>query len=461
MAFDPNYVNAFRGISLPEIDAARRQNALGNLDLQMEQQKVAGAMNPDATPEQLARSGNVDIANAVTNQQQMRQQNAARYAGMRLATVRGVEDMKKLAADPNFGSAMEAVGAPHPSQVDNFSGVTDEQIRSQASTLARALGVQTPPATEGFTLGAGQTRFDANGRPVASAGPESDVSWHDAGDKLIPVLKNGQPAPGIAPIPKQTPPGQQYTQDSVENTAQMIYRGQMPMVSGFALKSPWGQQVLKRVGELSNQGEAAGGDAYSAGTFPQRVKALRDFNTGAQGNSVRFMNVAISHIGVLEQLGKELDNGNVQAINRFKNAWKTQTGESIPTSFNAARDIVANEVVKAVTASGGGVADRQEAQAQISSASSWKQIADVAATWKSLLAGQLGGLRLQYENATGLKDFDKKLYPETLRELGGLDTTQQGAAPAPTNAKGWTLHQDAQGNKAYVSPDGTQFEEVR
>lgn len=33
-------------------------------------------------------------------------------------------------------------------------------------------------------------------------------------------------------------------------------------------------------------------------------------------------------------------------------------------------------------------------------------------------------------------------------------------APA-TNAKGWKLHTDAQGRKAYVSPDGKQFEEVR
>lgn len=34
-------------------------------------------------------------------------------------------------------------------------------------------------------------------------------------------------------------------------------------------------------------------------------------------------------------------------------------------------------------------------------------------------------------------------------------------APALANSKGWTLHRDAQGNMAYVSPDGTQFEEVK
>lgn len=39
--------------------------------------------------------------------------------------------------------------------------------------------------------------------------------------------------------------------------------------------------------------------------------------------------------------------------------------------------------------------------------------------------------------------------------------SQNGAAPAMTNARGWTLHTDANGNKAYVSPDGASFEEVK
>lgn len=34
-------------------------------------------------------------------------------------------------------------------------------------------------------------------------------------------------------------------------------------------------------------------------------------------------------------------------------------------------------------------------------------------------------------------------------------------APSTTNSKGWTLHTDANGNRAYVSPDGKQFEEVK
>lgn len=44
-----------------------------------------------------------------------------------------------------------------------------------------------------------------------------------------------------------------------------------------------------------------------------------------------------------------------------------------------------------------------------------------------------------------------------------LDTKpyQEAGAPPAKNARGWTLHEDAQGNKAYVSPDGKTFEEVQ
>jgi hypothetical protein len=52
------------------------------------------------------------------------------------------------------------------------------------------------------------------------------------------------------------------------------------------------------------------------------------------------------------------------------------------------------------------------------------------------------------------------------RNPGGKGSTAAPTAAAPstlptTNAKGWVLHKDAQGNQAYVSPDGSQYEEVQ
>jgi hypothetical protein len=66
---------------------------------------------------------------------------------------------------------------------------------------------------------------------------------------------------------------------------------------------------------------------------------------------------------------------------------------------------------------------------------------------------------------SALNRFDTQV--ATLKKgIPGLGKEGQGKAPSqiniPTkNAKGWILHTDSNGNKAYVSPDGKQFDEVK
>lgn len=207
--------------------------------------------------------------------------------------------------------------------------------------------------------------------------------------------------------------------NSVENAAQMIASGQIPMISSYAMRSPWGQAVVSKVRELSPN--------YSGMTYPTQQAALKAFTTGTEGKTTRSLNVAIAHMGTLSQLSDALQNNDVQALNRISNAWAKETGSAAPTSFNAARDVVANEVVKAITASGGALADRQEAQQTISAAQSPAQLKQVMDTYKQLLGGQLEGLRQQYEQGTGKKDFSRLLSPETLLQL-----EPQQAAPSQT-----------------------------
>lgn len=196
---------------------------------------------------------------------------------------------------------------------------------------------------------------------------------------------------------------------SVENTAQMIANGQMPMLTGFSLKTPWGQAVVSRVREIDPE--------YEYGEAPAKAATLRAFTSGSQGNTVRSLNVAISHLGTLSDLATGLHNNDIQLVNRASNAWKTQTGSPAPTNFTSARDIVANEIVKAVTSSGGTLADREEAQKQIQAAASPQQLTGVIKTWKQLLSGQLGGLRQQYEQGTGQKDFERFLSEDVKNQL--------------------------------------------
>lgn len=90
------------------------------------------------------------------------------------------------------------------------------------------------------------------------------------------------------------------------------------------------------------------------------------------------------------------------------------------------------------------------------------------------LLGMLNERVLAYRQAY---DRDYQQYGEYARE-SSIDPSQivgshaanayrerqppeSGGAPPSTNAKGWRLMIDAAGNRAYVSPDGSQFEEVR
>jgi hypothetical protein len=171
---------------------------------------------------------------------------------------------------------------------------------------------------------------------------------------------------------------------------------------------------------------------FDATTYGERMKAARDFGTGPQGNAVRSLNVGIGHIGVLRQLAAGLSNGNVPAANAAKNWISKNMGHPNVTNFNAARDIVGDEIVKAVIGAGvsGALGDRQAIKKEISAAGSWAQLTGVIDTYERLLAGQLDGLKGQYESSTGRTDFyaREKLSPVTLKALG-VDAPMKADAP--------------------------------
>ena len=57
------------------------------------------------------------------------------------------------------------------------------------------------------------------------------------------------------------------------------------------------------------------------------------------------------------------------------------------------------------------------------------------------------------------EDFEDTFNYES--DYNANNVSQEQAQLPPTNANGWVLMEDANGNKAYVSPDGSQFEEVK
>ena len=187
-------------------------------------------------------------------------------------------------------------------------------------------------------------------------------------------------------------------------------------------------QILNRAAELSgtDAATAASNIVTSKQDVAGQTAAVKDFSSGMSARRVTANNTALNHLETMDKLAGDLANTDVRIVNAAGNAFARATGSAAPPNFDAAKQLVAAEVIKAVVQNGGGVTERQEAADNIKSANSPEQLRGVIATYRELLAGQLISLAQQYETGTGRKDFDKKLSPAT-RELLKKST------PAPAN----------------------------
>jgi hypothetical protein len=70
------------------------------------------------------------------------------------------------------------------------------------------------------------------------------------------------------------------------------------------------------------------------------------------------------------------------------------------------------------------------------------------------------GYRKEVKNEL-IRQFGDKFLTDDEMKLIRPDSAKTQQSNAQTNSKGWVLHTDANGNKAFVSPDGKQYEEVR
>lgn len=274
-------------------------------------------------------------------------------------------------------------------------------------------------------VGPGETIVNtATEKPVYSVAPKPVMV--DNGASIIPTdPSTGKPIG--APIPKAIGPSDVYRRGTqfaiagldangspsgdIEQVAQAIASGNMAPLSSFAMSHPRGQQIMARVYQINPQ--------YDATEFNAKNKATSAFATGKQGDTVRFIGVALTHGDQLAQAAQALQNGNIPLFNQVANAYATQTGQPAPNNFDAVKNIYKNEVTKAILGGAGALGDRQEVEKTIDKANSPAQLLGVMQQYQGLLRGQLGGLKRQYEQTTGRTDFERFLSPEAKRLEGG------------------------------------------
>jgi hypothetical protein len=183
-----------------------------------------------------------------------------------------------------------------------------------------------------------------------------------------------------------------------------------------------GQQIL----ELVNQADPT----YDSSKAQTRYIAKQTFVKGPVADSIASTNTAIDHMDTLAKYGADLNNSDVRLANAARQGIAAAFGKDAPTTFDATRRIVGQEVVKAVVANGGSMREREEAADAFNKANSPAQLAGVIKSYQALLSGRLKSTQLRYENDTGLKDFQTKLTPATQRALNVTGSNQTTNAPS-------------------------------
>jgi len=291
---------------------------------------------------------------------------------------------------------------PYKSQVE---ALTVEEKRAEIAALRQGTNLERVAAGGGNNSNAPASAAPSN----ASAAPPTP---DQAGDKFLQGL----------------PPG---VRDQVQAIAE--YRENPNNLPSRIAKGA-NQSQRELYVSLAEQYAAARGEQYDQSQFAGRNKAVTNFSAGKEATTVKSFNVLVDHLDVLKDATDALGNGNIQAFNTIKNAIAAQSGEAAPTDFNGVKELVGDEIVKAVAGGAGALGDRDQIKATINGANSPQQLQSLITKYQKLAGSQLSGLRQQYESTTNRKDFNKFLNPRTKKLFDQPDDkSDQGGGMSGTS----------------------------
>lgn len=268
-----------------------------------------------------------------------------------------------------------------------------------------------------------------DGAPIYTLAQQmANGQWVTADEKRTPI-EGVEATMKADDIPNPNDP-------TVKQTAKAIAEYRQPLLAGWVLKTPWGHAVTAEVNKENPD--------YAAERYSEISAAMKAFGTGPQSNQIRYINVAVNHLGTLKDLADALKNGDYRMLNEVYQRISEETGQPAPTSFDSAKQLIGQEITKAVIAGGGGVTERQAAGDQLNRARSPDQIVGpngVIDTYRRLLGGQMGGLKSQFHQSIGMwvpptvANFDAMVQPETAKFLHMADNFQN-APPIGTIEEG-------------------------
>ncbi|MFS2015033.1 hypothetical protein ACEN88_00460 [Massilia sp. CT11-108] len=221
-----------------------------------------------------------------------------------------------------------------------------------------------------------------------------------------------------------------------ETLAKQIAFYRAPPLGQFNMNKPWGQATMDMVMQLNPQ--------YDAAQYAPRAAALRSFGAGGKdGAAIESANTAMNHLATLKELALAQKNGDTRLFNKIANRISEATGGAAPSNLKVAVQMVAPEVVKAVSGVGGTGEDRKHTADALAGDGTYSpdQVLGAVGTAQELFGGRLKEKKRSYERGTGLKDFeDTFLSPAARSLLTGKGGGEGNVPPSTKPAKSAPAH---------------------
>ena len=218
-------------------------------------------------------------------------------------------------------------------------------------------------------------------------------------------------------------------EDQVAKVVDLIGQGKLAYPSEHAIDSTAaGRQIA--------DGVTTKYPDYDPTDFKELVQAKRQL-IGKDGDNIRSFTVLTHHLAFFEALSsalKDSDFSDSTTLNAITNRVARQFGMPNVPTFEFAKEIVGDELTKAILGSGAGTGgDRDKMKEQLDAALTKEQLDGVIKAGRTFTTGQLAGQLSKYRHLMeiGWLKPDDVVPTKTLRELEVTSTPNPAALLAP------------------------------
>jgi len=167
----------------------------------------------------------------------------------------------------------------------------------------------------------------------------------------------------------------------------------IPLPTGFALRSPYWQNILSRTSLYDS--------SFDATQYNVRLAVKKDFTSGKSAINIRSLNTAVGHLDTLAQKANALNNAPIKIWNWIANAGLNAVGDKRVVEFNNAATAVESELAAVFKGMGATDQEIKVWRENLSNAQSPEQLKGAIDTAIILMGSRLDALTSGYERGLG------------------------------------------------------------